>query len=63
MSTMTWKVVSALQHIVRTEGARGMFKGISLNLFKNPVATAVSFAVNDAVKDAVGYGQTDGFAK
>ena len=36
---------------------RGMFRGISLNLVKNPVATAVSFAVNDFVKEAVGYGQ------
>ncbi len=35
-----------------------MFKGLSLNLIKNPVATAVSFAVNDLVKDLMGYGGT-----
>jgi len=48
-------VVRALSHIWRTEGVRGMFKGISLNLLKNPMATAVSFLVNDAVKDSLGY--------
>ena len=50
-------VVGSLRLILRTEGVRGMFRGIALNLFKNPVATAVSFAVNDFVKEAVGYGQ------
>ena len=32
-----------------------MSQGIMLNLFKNPMATAVSFAVNDLVKEALGY--------
>ena len=50
-------VLEALRHIHRVQGMRGMFRGISLNLVKNPVATAVSFAVNDFVKEAVGYGQ------
>lgn len=48
----------ALEHVYRTEGVRGMFKGISLNLVKNPLATAVSFLVNDLVKDALGYGES-----
>ena len=30
-----------------------------LNLFKNPMATAVSFAVNDLVKEAMGYEEHD----
>mmetsp|Transcript_20466 Transcript_20466/g.59779 ORF Transcript_20466/g.59779 Transcript_20466/m.59779 type:complete len:317 (+) Transcript_20466:30-980(+) len=47
----------AVHHIWRTEGLRGMYKGILLNLFKNPVATAVSFTVNDSVKEAFGYGK------
>mmetsp|Transcript_48083 Transcript_48083/g.61623 ORF Transcript_48083/g.61623 Transcript_48083/m.61623 type:complete len:319 (-) Transcript_48083:223-1179(-) len=48
-------VLEALRHIFRTEGVRGMFKGISLNLVKNPLATGVSFLVNDHVKEALGY--------
>jgi solute carrier family 25 protein 42 len=44
-------LVSALLHIARTEGVPGMFKGLSLNLIKNPIATAVSFTVNDLIKD------------
>lgn len=44
-------VVSALMFVFRSEGFMGLFKGLSLNLFKNPIATAVSFSVNDLVKD------------
>ena len=44
-------VVEALRHIWKTEKLRGMYKGISLNLIKNPLATAVSFLVNDLVKE------------
>lgn len=49
----TW---AALVAIAKAEGVLGLFKGIALNLVKNPAATAVSFAVNDFVKDALGYG-------
>lgn len=49
-------VITGMLRIAQTEGVRGLFKGISLNLVKNPAATAVSFAVNDAVKDFLGYG-------
>ncbi len=44
-------LAEGLAHIIKTEGVRGMFRGVSLNLFKNPMATAVSFAVNDFVKE------------
>ena len=44
-------VIKALVHVGRTEGVIGLFKGLSLNLVKNPIATAVSFTVNDLVKD------------
>ncbi|KAJ1445549.1 mitochondrial carrier domain-containing protein [Pelagophyceae sp. CCMP2097] len=47
---------AAIRQIIQTEGHLGLFKGISLNLIKNPCATAVSFAINDLVKDACGYG-------
>lgn len=49
-------VIMAMMRIAQSEGTFGLFKGISLNLIKNPAATAVSFAVNDAVKDVLGYG-------
>ena len=35
------------------EGVVGAYKGLSLNLIKNPMGTAVSFAVNDLVKDTL----------
>ena len=44
-------VFSALSIVARSEGLAGLFKGLSLNLVKNPIATAVSFTVNDMVKD------------
>jgi len=44
-------VLSALLLLARNEGIGGMFKGLSLNLIKNPIATAVSFTVNDVVKE------------
>mmetsp|Transcript_12692 Transcript_12692/g.50977 ORF Transcript_12692/g.50977 Transcript_12692/m.50977 type:complete len:246 (-) Transcript_12692:99-836(-) len=47
----------ALGRIVAAEGVRGLFKGIALNLIKNPASVAVSFAVNDFVKEALGYGK------
>ena len=39
--------------ILEREGVRGLYKGIAVNLIKSPVATAVSFAVNDSVKEAL----------
>jgi hypothetical protein len=40
-----------VRHIWATEGIRGMYRGITLNLFKNPLAIGVSFVVNDLVKE------------
>lgn len=53
-------VISALIHLAQQEGFFGMFKGLSLNLVKNPIATAVSFAVNDLVKETLGHSEGNG---
>lgn len=47
------RVMPALLHLARQEGVSGMFKGLPLNLIKNPIATSVSFTVNDVVKDSL----------
>lgn len=44
-------VVGALAMLASQEGFRGMYKGLALNLIKNPIATGVSLTVNDTVKD------------
>ena len=49
-------IVAAVLRIYAHEGTAGLFKGISLNLIKNPAATSISFTINDIVKDALGYG-------
>jgi hypothetical protein len=36
--------------IFATEGVRGLFKGVSLNFVKGPIAAGVSFTVFDALK-------------
>jgi len=47
----------------KPENSSLRYKGISLNLLKNPLATAVSFLVNDLVKEALGYGGGGGDPK
>ena len=56
-------VIKGLAHVARSEGVAGMFKGLSLNLVKNPIATAVSFTVNDLVKDVLRKRRGEGGAK
>lgn len=43
-------VADALLRTYRTEGTAGLYKGLSMNWLKGPIAVSVSFVVNDAIK-------------
>ncbi len=43
----TWSI---LRTIVREEGARGLFRGVSLNYIKAMPSTAIGFTVYDQLK-------------
>jgi len=46
-------IFASLVYIMWTEGVRnGLYKGITMNLFKNPIATGLSFTINDYCKFA-----------
>lgn len=45
-------VLRALRLLYTTEGWPGMFKGVTLSWLKAPIAVALSFTINDGLKDS-----------
>lgn len=43
----------ALRHIYTTEGFAGLYKGVTLAWVKAPIAVALSFTINDFLKQSV----------
>eukprot|EP01065_Artemidia_motanka_P048252 TRINITY_DN7731_c3_g1_i1.p1 TRINITY_DN7731_c3_g1~~TRINITY_DN7731_c3_g1_i1.p1 ORF type:complete len:674 (+),score=103.60 TRINITY_DN7731_c3_g1_i1:254-2275(+) len=41
---------AAFAHVYRQQGWRGLYKGLSMNWVKGPVAVSVSFTTNDTIK-------------
>jgi len=37
--------------VLKTEGRRGFYKGLSMNFMKGPIATGISFSTNDVIKN------------
>ena len=44
-------IVSTLRHVLLSEGLRGVYKGVSMNWIKGPIAVGVSFSTYDHVLD------------
>ena len=40
-------IVSTLSYVYRTEGVRGLFKGVSMNWVKGPIVVSISFNLYD----------------
>lgn len=52
-STSYRTVLFTVGHVLRTEGVRGLYKGVSMNWVKGPVAVTISFNTYDLVVQLV----------
>lgn len=53
-------MVDTLQHVYAREGRRGLFKGLSMNVVKGPIAVGVSFTTYDLLKRLLGIEEVGG---
>ena len=44
-------MLSTFVFVLKTEGRRGFYKGLSMNFIKGPIATGISFSTNDVIKN------------
>lgn len=47
-------IVQTLQGVLRSEGVKGLYKGVTINWIKGPIAVAISFSTFDVVKNMLG---------
>ena len=46
-----WSQAAVFRDLVRTEGVHGLFKGLSVNYFKAPIAMGISFSMYHKLKE------------
>ena len=44
-------VISSFKHILKTEGPRGLYKGLSANWVKGPISVGISFTINEKLRE------------
>lgn len=50
----SFSIGSAIMFIVRTEGLRGLYRGVQLNFLKTAPAMSISFTCYDKIRIALG---------
>lgn len=51
---VSFSIISAITFIVRNEGLRGLYRGVSLNFLKTAPAMSISFTCYDKIRTAFG---------
>lgn len=51
---LSFSILNAISFVVRTEGMRGLYRGVSLNFLKTAPAMSISFTCYDKIRTAFG---------
>lgn len=51
---VSFSIASAIMFIVRNEGLKGLYRGVSLNFLKTAPAMSISFTCYDKIRTALG---------